>query len=483
MPPFRKFVESQRLSFHCPSCPDDPLPVFAEHFEEHCASKHNLIPGKQCPWCFGHKSYLDRTCLEKHMADCFNQFLKELPRKWPPPSGEPELCHLEPLCYNVVAQPKCPIAKADLPPGGLTFQSDALNVAISCLRLFLASDADWMHVMVRDAAFHHFCAAMKETPVRMLPFYCSCRGGGSFHRHVILTCSPRGYFAKSVFRKLKCPNKFASIKRQLILSPMELVRTLDCVSREKCHCDFTFQPKVGSVGERQQTKNHFNVGLSLPKSHQLLLAFQFPGGILEYLHNQFSSLDAAALARIAFQASGLWVVKIGDLPGFGGKWVLPVAPNFQPSVSKTEYYLHLPGGDKFYFEEAKGTEDRGEWIQNQIQRGNLLSNIIGDYVYFPTFAQQKGIALLKPFLQVWEKIEDACEKARLELAKVTESNKKLKTSNQSLKRKYALSEKNLKGLQRKHILYLEQENDLLRMENEDFKRRKMTAQTGVEDEG
>lgn len=440
----------QCFDFACPVCNEE---TSTRAFPEHCFFKHN-ISSEQCSWCFGHSR---PQHVKKHTASCFSIFFKVLLQKIPleTHSDEPVLFNLSPMCQTV--QKSYPLPLVDLKYPNLLFQSDSLNLAVACVHTFLKTlESHWYHLKVRQNIWDSFYEAVKGESVTMLPFSCCCvETNKAFHHHLIINCAAS--VVESIWKKI--PRK--GIRKETILYPMELVEALDFLSQTESTCNF-------SSHTIKKRPNHFNITATLPQQHKIILSLQWDNGIVELFHKEYDSVRPEILAPVAFLSGGLWVCFIKNLRGFEKNLILPVLQNLQPTLRKTNMYLSLYQGKKFYFEEMDGSE---EWIEKQVNGGNILSNLIGDSIYFPTVNQQKCINLIKPQMVEMEVLERAYSEKMTETEMLEKSVGKLKLTNQSLKRKYNQSEKELKMLQWKHIKYLEQENDVLRMEFENLKRK------------
>lgn len=477
-----KLLKKNTVPFHCPHCHDLLL---AEFFEHHCLMQHALNSDVSCVWCFGYTFWPegDKDRHVDHLLACYSMFLQSQthsPTVIPQPET-PTVFDLELMCeekqfdYHLPLPdlPEHPVWELQPQLKGIPFQCPRLNLAVACMQLYLDTqhDSAWHHVMVRAPAFLSFVRALDADggKTHTLPFSCFCDGGGMAHRHFILKTTPKRSFLTHTWKKIKCSHKTSNIKKQPIASPMELVALLSSVSQRQSQCDFTVQtmdPGLEPVGEL----THYYIAKSLPAFSKILLTLQWDGGILELVQRLYATIEPQVLAPVALSFNGLVAIHIRDLPGILKNWVLPVSKHFQPTVNRTEFYIHLFQNEKIFFEPCD--KPILDWENGQAEKGNVFYEAIGNALYYPTPYQQKSIRLLKPLVDNLMTLQNTVTNTTTQRQELEVSLARLRKTHTSLKRKYNQSEKQLKNVQGKLIQYLEMENDKLKMERDCFKKSK-----------
>lgn len=474
---YLKLLKKNTTPFHCPHCRHF---IVAEFFEQHCFVQHGLDPDCACVWCFGHTFWADseKNHHVDHLITCYSQFLQSQvrPLTLSPQPDTPTLLDLELLCDEKQFDhhiphphlPENPVWELHPPLKGLVFRCNRLNLASACIQLYLNSEADWYHVLVRPLGFVSFVKALDADAgkTRTLPFSCFCDGGGTPHRHFVLMTTPKGSFLKNTWKKMKSP----SIQKHSITSPLTLVHVLVSLSQRFSQCDFTTYPldpgflPVGSLTQ-------YYITTSLPALSKLVLTLQWKGGLLALLHQVYATVEPHLLTPVTLSLNGLLAIRVRELPGLLKNWILPVSQHFRPTVQPTDYFVHLYQDHKLFFEPC--FEPIPDWEKVQANHGNVFCEALGDALYFPTPAQQKGILLLKPLMDQLLLCEEIVQQTEKTLHSAENSLTHVRKLHAFVKRKYTRSEKQLKSIQSKLISYLERENDQLRRERVEFKKPKL----------
>lgn len=334
---------------------------------------------------------------------------------------------------------------------GVSFENSHLNTAVASIQLYLhlMQKTDWHHIMVRAPAYSSLVDALDSKNCGTIPFSCFCDGGGQ-HRHLIVITQPKGAFNKVIWKKINCFKKNSNIRKQLIESPFQLVNLICHLSQRNTRCEFTFfdLDEDNDVGP----ENHFNITTPLSVICKPVMTMQWDGGVMEFINHKYKYVDPKSLLPVAKNFGGLWGIRFKNLPGIEKFTTLPISKKFRACAFSETLYLHLLNGKKLYFEETN------EPVQEK------YFDCISDEIWFPTIHQQRCINLAKPIADQLSSIRIAFEVKDNELQQYVETVHCFQDENQSLKRKLEDSQEEYKNLQAKHIVLLERENDVLRME-------------------
>lgn len=254
---FKEFMEivfSIAIQFPCPHC---NIPLFPKDYEIHCRQTHNksfyTLPSSL--------TVLKEKCRVNYIL----KYWKNISEMYRGIAFFPDACSEKDLFgrrSNVASHPMAYESAFEPKPEWYVpvtaFANRNLNLAASCVKSFIASNAewDWFHVQIPDGvAFHSFYAEMEKDECVLLPFWCWNDSHHPARRHVILcwrkkdSNDPLPHWTYTSFMKS-------------ITGPEQLVDT------------------IGMLSQRV-TANHYWINVSLPTSFKWIIAWQWSDAVIK----------------------------------------------------------------------------------------------------------------------------------------------------------------------------------------------------------
>lgn len=410
---YKQLILQNSKPFKCPDCEMDVMLV---DYERHCSNLHNFDIAVGCVWCkIIQWDTPNESLRRKHIISCFKKFynsffetglrylnlqdgvVKKIPKNWN---------HLNKKVY-------IPYKLPDNFPK--VFRANGINLAHGYVREYLQMKdvTSWQHISLNETAFDSYVKVilLDKNCTQMLRFFCWCNAGNcskrkdSFqpHRHMIVV-SPKNHFEENVWPLLtvsktdsnKHYNKFKEI-----FSAMELLDTLEYLTRPKSNCPF-----FPNEPSNSQNPPNFYLDKILPADFKIPLVTCWKGGLYKLLEQDyFQHIPSSHIRKHKTDWSWNrgWHQQLKHVPDLPKNLVWPVRKVLKPVLVHDDdpsmgspYFFYLLGNLRLRFEISVSLQamEHEQWLKVQAEGGNKFFDNVEEETYKISPEQAKEMLAL-----------------------------------------------------------------------------------------